>query len=502
MNGLGMILGATGILTPPAAAVFHELASLAVMLNALRLLWFERRDVTRLGQILMWLEAGLESFTRLISPTRLVFGFLNHWKTLLRLTFSGLALLWFVSNVIQIGPDEQAVVTRFGRYEATLDTGLYWRWPAPFEEVRREQVYALRSIQIGFRSGLRETGDSGHAFTGAENNGSTRESFPPEAGNPATTIEWTSAHAGQSEGTVLEEALTLTGEEMPVELTAEVQFQIRNLREYVFASRDPVSLLRAVAEGSLRELVAQLSLDGTLTTARPEIETHCLTKITEEMQRYGIGVKIISVSLLDVHPPRQVVSSYRHVADVLELQTQLKNEAEAYYARTVLSAAGEDAIRILSSSVNSLEMTGETTTGSVTDWSLTEALWRTLTTESDHVPMPLSGEASSRLMQAQRDATRKTTAAAGSAERFNSLMPHFLQHPSLTSQQLYWQTVSKQLAERNLTVIDPGVTGRRHVLLLDPNQLPVRSLLDPAVSDSPAARNHMEPEDVKTGPDP
>ena len=502
MNGVGMILGATGLLTPPVAAIFHELASLAVMLNALRLLWFERRDVTRLGQAARWLEAGLESFTQAASPTRLVFQFLAHWRTLVRLTFSGLALLWFLSNIVQIGTDEQAVVTRFGRYETTLDTGLYWRWPAPFEEVHRERVYALRSIEIGFRSGLPEAEGSWNTPAGPVNSSSSAATVTQDTGYPAATIEWTSAHSGQLEGRIADEALTLTGEEMPVELTAEVHFRFRNLRDYVFDSREPACLLRAVAEGSLRELVAQLSLDGTLTQARPEIESRWLTEIAEETRRYGIGVEITSASLLDVHPPRQVVPSYRHVADVIELQTQLKNEAEAYYARTVLSAAGEEAIRILSSSVNGIAVAGEPTTGSVTDWSLTAALWQTLTSESDGTPMPLSGEASSRLLDAQRKATQKTTAAGGSAERINSLIPHYLRHPSLTSQQLYWQTVSKQLGERKLTILDPSVTGRRHVLLLDPDRLPVPSLLQPGLPDPSEAADHPNTEGVETGQKP
>ncbi|MFP6764550.1 MAG: HAD-IC family P-type ATPase, partial [Planctomycetaceae bacterium] len=502
MNGVGMVLGATGVLTPPVAAIFHELASLAVMLNALRLLWFERWDVTRLGQAARSVEAGFEWLAQTVSPTRLVFQFLAHWTTLVRLTFSGLALLWFLSNVVQIETGEQAVVTRFGRYEATLDAGLYWRWPAPFEEIHRERVYAIRSIEIGFRSHSAEAPGTRSTPVRPENNASTAPSVSQEAGYPAASVEWTSAHAGQSEDRVAEEALTLTGEEMPVELTAEVHFRIKDLREYVFASRDPASLLRAVAEGSLRELIAQLSLDGTLTVARREIEAHWRAKIAAETARYGMGVEITGVSLLDVHPPRQVVPSYRHVADVIELQTQLRNEAEAYYARTVLSAAGEEAIRILSSSVNGAAVAGEPTTGSVTDWSLSDALWQELITESDRIAMPLSGEAASRLMNARQQAARKTIAATGSAARINSLIPHFQQHPSLTGLQLYWQTVSKHLARQKLTVLDPGVTGRRHVLLLDPDRLSVPAVLQPVLPDQPAAPAHSKSGSLETGPNP
>jgi Cu+-exporting ATPase len=463
MNGVGMILGATGILTPPAAAVFHEIASLAVMLNALRLLWFERWEVTRLGRVSNWFGSSVEWLATALSPTQLVFRFLAHWATLVRLGVAGVGLAWFLSNAVLVGSDEQAVVTRFGKYEATLDAGLHWRWPAPFEEVRRERVYEIRTIEIGFRS----------------------QSVPLEGDFPPAAIEWTSAHSGQAEDDVAEEALMLTGEEMPVELTAEVQFRISNLREFAFASREPADLLRSVAESSLREVVAQISLNGTLTDARPQIESRCLKKIAAEAERYGIGVEVIGVSLLDVHPPRQVVPSYRQVADAIELQAQLKNEAEAYYARTVLSAAGEDAIRVLSDSVNANATGGESTTGAVTDWSLTNELWQKLIAETDDTSMRLSGEAASRLMIARQQATQKTTAATGSAARINSLVPLYLQRPSLTGQHLYWQAICRSLADRPLTVLDPGVTGRRHVLLVDPDEFSAPSILQPMLQPSP-----------------
>ncbi|HSG68765.1 MAG TPA: cation-translocating P-type ATPase, partial [Planctomycetaceae bacterium] len=48
LNAVGMLLGSVGILSPVAAAVFHEVGSLAVMLNAMRLLWFESGESTRL----------------------------------------------------------------------------------------------------------------------------------------------------------------------------------------------------------------------------------------------------------------------------------------------------------------------------------------------------------------------------------------------------------------------------------------------------------------------
>ncbi len=72
MNGLGMLLSALGILNPVGASLFHEGASLAVMFNALRLLWFESWDGTVAGRAVQESLKGLDQLISWCSPTRIV----------------------------------------------------------------------------------------------------------------------------------------------------------------------------------------------------------------------------------------------------------------------------------------------------------------------------------------------------------------------------------------------------------------------------------------------
>lgn len=465
MNGIGMLLGATGVLTPPAAAIFHEVASLAVMINALRLLWFERRDESYVGRCARGFGSVCDAVVETLSPSRLVFGLLVRWNLLLRLGLAATGLFWFTSGVTQVGDDEQAIVTRFGRYETILSSGVHWRWPEPFESIRVERVGEIRTVQVGFRAE-----DASAAAT---------EEFDPGP------IEWTSEHSGQESRTVSDEALTLTGDEVPVELTAEVEFRIRDLRQFVFASQQPGEIIRATAESSIRQAVARISLDDVLTTSRGAIELQVGHDIQSAADICELGVEVTGVCLLDVHPPRQVVPSYRQVADAQELQQQLINEAEAYYARTVLAAAGEDAIRRLSDSVDGANHPVESTTGAVTDWKLTDALWLSLTSETDDQSMSLSGKAAARLHSAREARARRLATAQGEASRFGSLVTQYFQHPGLTSTHLFLQTVSESLADRPMTVIDPTISGRQHLLLLDPDQFANPSFLQPMLDPQP-----------------
>lgn len=466
MNGCGMVLGATGILSPGAAAIFHEAASLAVMINALRLLWFERWEQTSLGRLSSSLEGSVEWLVDILSPSRIVFRLVEHARTILRLAGAGCAMAWLMSGACLIEEDQQAVVTRFGKFESTLKSGLHWRWPAPFESVRVERVGRSRVVEIGFRSSAPDA--------------------PSKA--PAAVykrpIEWTSDHDEQLHEGLAAESMTLTGDEVPVELTAEVSYRISNLQQFVFSSSDPQTVVRSVAESSIRKTIATVSLEAVMTESRTEVEQKVQHDISAALSRYRLGVEVTGVSLLDVHPPRPVVASYRQVADAIELHEQLINEAEAYYSQTVLSAAGEDVIRRLSRSINTDTKTTESTTGEIANWKLTDDLWAKITLETTDRPMELSGEAAAIIHRAHEQSAKRVASAAASVARFSSLVVQHAKHPLLTDMTLYSYAVVDALAGQALTIIDPAVAGRQRLLLIDPDQFSTPTVLPPLLAPS------------------
>src|SRR5690606_12989781 len=111
---------------------------------------------------------------------------------------------------------ERALVTRFGKVHAELGSGWHWRWPAPFERIYRERPEHLRTLTYGFRSKPLPDGE--------------RRPF---------VIDWTSPHEKTGEEPVPEESLLLTADEVPIELTAEVQYRIADLEEFTFGNIAP-----------------------------------------------------------------------------------------------------------------------------------------------------------------------------------------------------------------------------------------------------------------------
>jgi Cu+-exporting ATPase len=487
MNALGILLCAGGVLSPVGGAVFHEFSSLAVMMNAMRLLWFERSGQTALGSTWQTIAAALEWLTNALSPRRTVFRLLENWSLLIGLAVPAVILVWLTSGVVCIRENERGVVTQFGRATDDLGPGLYWRFPPPFERVYREPVDQLRIVQLGFRA---------------------RDDRPTVAEDSLRSpIEWTSEHNEPGFLPHAEESLVLTGDEVLVEMTAEVQWRITSLRHYLFRAVKPADTVRMAAETVLRQIAAHRSLDGILTERRREIENECLGHLRGRIQRLDLGIEVVEVNLLDVHPPRAVVGAYRDVADALEDQDQRVNEAEAYYSSKLLAVAGERAVRMLNGTVAGARRTAdESTTGTVVDWNLTDALWNRLTADdSSPSGVMLSGESASVLLGARQAAATTTFEAQGQAARFNELLTAYQAQPRLTTTQLYWRSIVDSLTGRPVTVIDPKAGGRKRLVLgnasdLSPSAILRNSELEPTPPMEPSGIRL--PDELIRDPDP
>src|SRR5580704_722374 len=174
MNAVGILLSSVGVLSPVAAAVFHEAASLAVMLNATRLLGFERLQSSTAAGVWEQFSRGAEWLTQALSPSRWIFRLIENRAVVLGVLVPAIVFVWLLSGIVCIRDNERAFVTRFGRAEADLPAGVHWRLPVPFERIYREPADKLRTVQIGFRgSDARPASD------------------PAAVGEP---IEWTSEH--------------------------------------------------------------------------------------------------------------------------------------------------------------------------------------------------------------------------------------------------------------------------------------------------------------------
>jgi Cu+-exporting ATPase len=297
---------------PIWAAIYHQIGSLAVLLNSMRLLWFER---SREWAPFQGLQEGFQKLDRWID--RFSFHEFLHWlevhwkKELAWGAVAGL-LLYLASGWVSIQPDEIGIVRRFGRpLPEDLSPGMYYRWPWPWEQVTKVQPDRLRSVEVGFRT----VGEAAPA-----------------------SLTWASAH-GDGIERMRDEALMITGDGNLVEVQVRVFYTIADPRTYLFEVGQPQEVLRALTESVLRDVMAKRPFFALLTTQREAFQQEVTAQLRRRCNQneYRLGIDLQSVAFQDMHPPQEVVKAYYDVTRALtqkdRIVTEAKTQTEAEISR-------------------------------------------------------------------------------------------------------------------------------------------------------------------------
>jgi HflK protein len=323
VNAAAIIAAGTGYLTPAASAILHQLVSLAVIGGSISLLVEGRAMGGGRQRGAWWAGAVAQTQAMAASLTEHARHFVaQHQQTILRLAGAAVVLAWLVSNATMLGPNESAVVQRFGRLvNDNVGPGLHIRAPWPIETVTRITTRRIRVVEVGFRS-------------------------PAVPSREPADFQWDTVHSEGQVRQMPDENLVLTGDENLAELYAIVQYVIANPSRYLFAAKDADALVRMMAEGALRGIAASYSLDTLLTTEREGVQNRWADALRERLARVDAGVEVLGIHLTDVHPPVEVVSAFRDVASAQEERVMRVNEAEAYSKQQIPIARGTAAARL------------------------------------------------------------------------------------------------------------------------------------------------------------
>ena len=217
------------------------------------------------------------------------------------------AIIWALSGLYRVLPDEQGIVLRFGKFVSTTQPGLNYHFPYPIETVLTPKVTKVNRIDIGFRSGS----DTGFSSAGVAD--------------------------------VPEESLMLTGDENIVNIDFSVFWVIKDAGKFLFKIQDPAATVKAAAETAMREVIAKSKLQSILTEGRSKIEIETQEIAQSLLDEYESGIQITQVQTQKADPPDQVIDAFRDVQAARADMERAKNEAQAYQNDVIPRARGEAA---------------------------------------------------------------------------------------------------------------------------------------------------------------
>jgi len=254
--------------------------------------------------------------------------------------------IWILSGIFIVQPAQKSVIIRFGKYIKTLNPGLHW---IPYfidtkNTVNTDQIMTMK----------------------------------------------------------LEDTM-LTSQENIVYVSFAIQYQIENIKNYLFNIKDPKNSLHQIIDSAVREVIGNSYLDDILTIGRAKITEKIRKKIIFLINRYKMGIFITDVAMQPAKAPESVKEAFDDVIKAREDNQRIQNEAEAYVNKKLPIAQGK-AYRMLQS--------------------------------------------------AKAYKEQVILKAKGDIARFNALISVYKKYPFVTSYRMYFDTIQEILSKNKVTLFD------------------------------------------------
>ncbi len=204
--------------------------------------------------------------------------------------------LWLASGFFIVDASQRAVVLTFGQFSHIAENGLQWRWPYPFQTHEIVNVTQVRTIEVGYR-------------------GSVKTKVPKEA-------------------------LMLTDDENIIDIQFAVQYNIKDIQDYVFNNRTPDDSVMQAAETAFREIVGKSRMDFVLYEGREQVADLAQRKMQEILDRYKTGILVNKVTMQNAQPPEQVQAAFDDAVKASQDRERQKNEGQAYANDVIPKARG------------------------------------------------------------------------------------------------------------------------------------------------------------------
>ena len=225
----------------------------------------------------------------------------------------GLFLALIVLAIVAIGglscfyivdETENAVITRFGKYQETVGAGLHFKLPFGIDKSYTVPVKVVQTEQFGFK-----TVKSGRNNEYINNIGT--------------------------------ESTMLTGDLNIVDVEWIIQYRIVDPKQWLFGVLEKEQTIRDISRSVINELVGDRAILSVMGSERTSIETLALDMMNTNFDNLGLGISVIAVKLQNIVPPSGVQDAFEDVNKATQDMNRFINEGKEAYNAEIPKAQGE-----------------------------------------------------------------------------------------------------------------------------------------------------------------
>lgn len=270
------------------------------------------------------------------------------------------ALILIFGSTYQIGEQEQAVLITFGQATPVTDPGLHFK--IPFIQQVRKVNTTIQGFPIGY--------------------------------DPANNLS--------NE----DESLMITSDYNFVNVDFFVEYRFSDPVKAVFASGEPVNILKNISMSCIRSVIGSYPVDDVLTTGKNEIQAAIKEMILVRLEEQDIGIQLMNITIQDSEPPTaEVMEAFKAVETAKQGKETALNNANKYRNEQIPSAEAEaDAI----------------------------------------------------IQKAEAEKTARINEATAQVARFNAMYEEYIKNPEVTRERMFFEAMEEILPDMKVLIESPN----------------------------------------------
>jgi membrane protease subunit HflK len=196
-----------------------------------------------------------------------------------------------------------------------------------------------------------------------------------------------------------------------------VEYKVSDPIKYLYASSDPVAILKNIAQSNIRSIVGSYDVDSVITSGKYEIQSKIKEEILKDLLKHDIGLMLVNITIQDSEPPTdEVMEAFKSVETAKQGKDTALNNANKYRNEKLPQAQAE----------------------------------------VDKI-----------LQQAESTKAKRINEAEAEVARFNEMYEEYMKYPLITKERMFYEAMEDILPSLKV-IIDSGSSGVNKLLPLEP----------------------------------